>query len=114
MHNLFVGLNNWMIFFHSDAKLTSLEDFRMQKEKLTEERETLKSTLETERAEFDLKFHALEKNHIKFKEDLKNDAVQIILKTAKLVQQTGKKSLTSSIQSAIESNVKLQQQVVVN
>ncbi|CAG7706730.1 unnamed protein product [Allacma fusca] len=93
------------------AKLTSLEDFRVQKDKLTAEKEELQMNLVEERKSFELKFEDLENRMIRSRERMKNDALEIITKMAKDVLKAGRLCLTATVRHAIDENIRLKDQV---
>lgn len=83
----------------------------MQKEKLTLEREELRDTLEAERERFSRSFDELEDNVIRYRERVKNESVEMVKNMAKDMQRAGKLCLTATVKSAIEDNVRLQDDV---
>jgi hypothetical protein len=95
----------------TEAKLTALEDFRIQKEDLTVEKDRLTKTLADERERFASSYDELENNLIRYREKVKNDSVAMIKKMAHDVQQAGKLCLTATVKSAINKNIELQNEV---
>lgn len=94
-----------------DAKLATLEDFRVQRENLLAEKEQLKQTLEDERKSFQNSFDDLERKTILYKDKLRREAIEMLMKMSKDVHKAGKLCLTATVKSAINSNVKLQNEV---
>lgn len=90
-----------------------LEEFRIQKEKLTAQREELQRTLEEERGRFVRNYDELENNLIRYRERVKNESIEMIQKMAKDIQRAGKLCLTVTVKSAISENIRLQDDVKI-
>lgn len=95
----------------TDGKLATLEEFRVQREELLAEKDTLRKTLDTERHSFRESFDSLENKTIMYKDRLKKEAIEMLVKMSKDVHKAGKLCLTATVKSAINNNVKLQHEV---
>jgi len=100
--------NHFTCFAFLEAKLTALEEFRVQRDNLTEEKDQLKKTLEEERSRFARNYDELENNLVRYREKIKNDSVTMIKKMACDIQEAGKLCLTATVKEAISANIRLQ------
>ncbi|CAL8102368.1 unnamed protein product [Orchesella dallaii] len=94
-----------------NAKLATLEDFRLQRENLLSEKEKLKKTLVDERTTFQEEFDSLENKTVMYKDRLRKEAIEMLVKMSRDVQKAGKLCLTATVKSAINSNIKLQNEL---
>jgi hypothetical protein len=93
------------------VKITSIEEFQVQKVKLAKELGDLKEQLENERNAFRLEYEELENKMIRYRDEVKKDALETLVNMSKDLQRAGKLCLTATVKTAIASNVKLNEEV---